>query len=227
MTYEQNDSISSLAQYTERFVKERRFLKGVSPATEQWYKYSLKAFAPVLSEPFQSTTAFKTSVIARIEALMGENRGNKAVSINPYLRCLKAFLKWCHEKQIVKEPIKLSWLKEEDKILNTFMLGQIELLKNRKPVGRNETRVRMAALTALDTGMRFQELLNLRRQDVDFDNLMFRVNGKGKKQRLVPMSIELRKLLFRYLSQHQFDWVFCTQAAAVRRASGTFFVILS
>jgi site-specific recombinase XerD len=68
----------------------------------------------------------------------------------------------------------------------------------------------MAALTALDTGMRIQELLNLRRQDVDFDNLVFRVNGKGNKQRLVPMSIELRKLLFRYLGQHQFDRVFCT-----------------
>lgn len=46
--------------------------------------------------------------------------------------------------------------------------------------------------------MRIQELLNLKRSDVDFDNLCFRVNGKGNKQRLVPMSIELRKMLFRH-----------------------------
>ena len=54
----------------------------------------------------------------------------------------------------------------------------------------------MVALTALDTGMRIQELLDLRRSDADFDNLLFRVHGKGNKQRLVPMSIELRKLLW-------------------------------
>jgi integrase len=51
-------------------------------------------------------------------------------------------------------------------------------------------------VTALDTGLRLQELLNLSRQDVDLDNLILRVKGKGNKQRLVPMSIELRKVLF-------------------------------
>ena len=81
---------------------------------------------------------------------------------------------------------------------------------NGRASGRNETRVRLIALAALDTGMRIQELVTLRRADVDFDNLIFRVHGKGNKQRLVPMSIELRKLLFRYYSQNSFDRVFCT-----------------
>jgi len=69
----------------------------------------------------------------------------------------------------------------------------------------------MAAITTLDSGMRIQELLDLRRSDVDLDNLCFKVHGKGNKYRLAPMSIELRKLLFRHLSQHQFDRVFVTQ----------------
>ena len=114
-----------LASHTERFIQERRFLKGVSPATEQWYKYSLKAFAPVLSEPHQSITALKGAVMARIQCLLSENRGNKAVSINTYLRCLKAFFRWANEEGILREPVKLTWLKEEEKVLATLSPEQI------------------------------------------------------------------------------------------------------
>jgi integrase/recombinase XerD len=41
-------------------------------------------------------------------------------------------------------------------------------------------------------------MLNLRRDDVDFGNLILKVVGKGRKERLVPFSPELRKRLFRY-----------------------------
>jgi hypothetical protein len=83
-----------LASHTEQFIQERRFLKGVSPATEEWYKYSFKAFAPVLSEPHQSTTALKGAGVARIERL--------------------------------KEPIELTWRKEEEKVLATFGPEQVQ-----------------------------------------------------------------------------------------------------
>jgi len=33
---------------------------------------------------------------------------------------------------------------------------------------------------------------------IDFDNLLLTVIGKGRKQRKVPFSTELRKLLFRF-----------------------------
>ncbi len=53
---------------------------------------------------------------------------------------------------------KLPWLREEKKILATFSPAQVSALINWKPVGRNQTRVRVAALTALDTGLRVGEL---------------------------------------------------------------------
>ena len=34
------------------------------------------------------------------------------------------------------------------------------------------------------------------RADVDFDNLLLTLHGKGRKDRKVPMSLELRKRLF-------------------------------
>jgi site-specific recombinase XerD len=41
-------------------------------------------------------------------------------------------------------------------------------------------------------------LLTRTEDDVDFDNLIIKVKGKGGKHRLVPMSLELRKVLFRW-----------------------------
>jgi len=114
----------NLWSFTERFIQERKILNNVSPATLAWYRYSLKAFQPVLDAEFEAMTPFKAAVIARIGELQAEGRGNKAVSINTYLRCLKAFMNWCYSEEIVKERFKLSWLKEEDKILATSLLSK-------------------------------------------------------------------------------------------------------
>lgn len=211
MTYEQSGEICSLASFTDQFIRERRILKGVSPATEQWYKYSFKAFAPVLSEPYQSTTAFKAAVIARIEALTAERRGNKAVSINTYLRCLKAFLKWCHEEKIIKERIRLSWLKEEEKVLQTLSEEHLNKLISFRAKGVNQIRAQLGGLLICDTGIRLNECLGLCKQDVNFDQCTLKVFGKGRKERLVPFSQEMRKRLYLHLREHEFDYVFCTK----------------
>ena len=57
----------------------------------------------------------------------------------------------------------------------------------------------------LDTGCRITEALTLRVSDVDFDNLLLLLDGKGRKQRKVPFSFELRKALFRHTRE------FCPQ----------------
>lgn len=214
MTYEQRQENLPLASYVEQFIQERRFLKGVSPKTLEWYKYSFKAFAPVLTTSFEASTTLKAGIIKRIGELQQTGRGNKAVSINTYLRCLKTFLLWCHTEGIVKERVKLSWLKEEDKILATFSPEQIKRIVNWKPVRRSDARLHTLVLTAIDTGLRVEELVSLSRSDVDFEHLTLRVVGKGNKHRLVPMSVELRKILWRHLSKHQFPRVFSTLQGA-------------
>jgi integrase/recombinase XerC len=49
------------------------------------------------------------------------------------------------------------------------------------------------------TGMRRGELLGLRVQDVDFEQRVIRVFGKGKKERLVPFGVGLHRQLGAYL----------------------------
>jgi site-specific recombinase XerD len=57
----------------------------------------------------------------------------------------------------------------------------------------------MLILFLLDTGCRISEALTLRVRDLDMDNMLVTLDGKGRKQRVVPFSFELRKALFRFL----------------------------
>ena len=154
---------------TERFIKERQILNNVSPATISWYKYSLQAFKSVLETEFETIGSFRAAIIKQIGELQDQGRGNKAVSVNTYLRCLKAFMAWAYAEQIVKEPFKLPWLKEEQKILATFKADHIKAFINWKPVKRSDCRLLAITLTALDTGLRLSELLGLKRVDVELD----------------------------------------------------------
>ena len=181
----------------EQFIKERTYLAGVTPATISWYEWSFKAFAGALES--------KEAIIERIAQLKG--RGLSHTSINTYLRCINAYLRWLHLEHH-REPLKIPWLKEEQKILQTFSPEQISRIVHWKAHG---SRLKALALCALDTGLRVEELLTLTRSTVDLDNLHLRVRGKGNRHRLVPVSLELRKVLFRHLASHQHDLVFCTK----------------
>jgi integrase/recombinase XerD len=46
---------------------------------------------------------------------------------------------------------------------------------------------------------------------VDLDTLLIAVHGKGNKQRRIPISRELRKILWRYLQVHDSSLLFCTR----------------
>ena len=59
-------------------------------------------------------------------------------------------------------------------------------------------RVHALILTILDTGCRITELLTASVTDFDLDNLLLTVYGKGRKERRVPMSFDLRRVLFRW-----------------------------
>jgi len=55
------------------------------------------------------------------------------------------------------------------------------------------------------TGMRRAELIELKQGQVDFNKNQIRVLGKGKKERIVPMSAELESILNRYLNTTNHD----------------------
>jgi integrase/recombinase XerD len=165
----------------EQFIKERQFLNNVSPRTLQWYRESFKW----LNDEQPDQQALKMFVIRMRE------HGLKATSCNNRIRAVNAYLNWA------ESDLRIPKLKEEQRVLPTFNVEEIRKFSQWKPRTRTQKRLQVLISLLADTGCRISEALELRWSDVDFDNLLLTLHGKGSKDRKVPYSFELRRLLFR------------------------------
>jgi integrase len=87
-------------------------------------------------------------------------------------------------------------MKCEQKVLSTYAQEHIHVFVRWKPKTRCQRRLQVMVLMLADTGCRISELLGLRWSDVNLDDLLVTVRGKGNKQRTIPFSLELRTLAF-------------------------------
>jgi integrase/recombinase XerD len=191
----------------EDFLNEKRYLQGVSKKTLEWYTYSYKQYKRVLNGSSETLPTKQTL----IQFVMGMRKnGLSTAGMNDYIRGINVFLGWLHENEHISQ-LKIKRVKQEETVITTFTDNQLEAIINWKPKDYFELRLHTLLLTAIDTGCRIEELLTLTRQNVDFDSLVLKVTGKGKKERIVPFSLELRKRLFKLLKRHEFELVFCTR----------------
>ncbi len=184
----------------DQFVKERIYLKGVTKRTVDFYGNSWSAFSRHHALPLtrQSLKGFVTNM---------RKAGIKPVSCNTYISCINAFLRWLHEEGNHPELLKISRLRVEKKVLRTFSEQQIQSIIRFKPQTFGERRIHALLCTLVDTGIRIDEAVNLKTSDIDFNNLLITVKGKGQKERIIPFSHELRKVLFRFM-KHGEKFVF-------------------
>jgi len=168
----------------EQFIKERQYITNVTPATVEWYRHSLRWLG----------TESPTDADLKALVMRMREKGLKATGCNCRIRAINAYLKW------TGSPLKIHKLKEPEFILPTFTLPQVTRITTYRPKGFYPRRLHLIVLVLLDTGCRIDEVLSLHVADCDLDNLLLTVTGKGRKQRRIPFSLELRKVLFRYLS---------------------------
>jgi integrase/recombinase XerD len=82
------------------------------------------------------------------------------------------------------------------RLLFSLIFTQVARLMQWRPRTTPQHRLQALVATLCDTAARIDELLSLRWEDVDFDNLLLTLHGKGRKDRKTPMSLELRRRLF-------------------------------
>lgn len=194
-----------LNKLLEEFIRERRYLKNITPKTETYYRDSWKAYVRFTGSTEISKAQLKEWVIKMREADI------KPVSCNTWISGINAFCNWLFENEHLPERLKLSKLKVDEPGRKTINLEILRKLVIHKPKGIAQKRVHILLLLLIDTGVRIDEALTLTRQNVDFDNLLMKVMGKGRKERIIPISFKLRRALFKYLKTHNFDLVFCTR----------------
>ena len=134
-------------------------------------------------------------------------KGLKATGCNAALRAINAYLHWnsgAGERKCgpgCQHP-RIAQLKEPENVLPTFTSAQIKQLVNWKPRPKHfhQRRLHLLTLLLLDTGCRITEALTLRVRDLDMDNMLLTLDGKGRKQRIIPFSFGLRKVLHRFIT---------------------------
>jgi integrase/recombinase XerD len=198
----------SLRKLFDEYLTECRYLKNFSPRTLNLYQQTFQRWARLIGvDELPNAEATKQWVIAMRQS------GLSPVTTNIAIRQFNAFLAWLRLGGHIDTPRipHQSTTKREFKV---FSDDEIDRILAFQPKTRNERRIYALVALLIDSGARITEALTIRLDDVDLDNLTFRVIGKGDKERVIPMTIEMRVILSRYISKHRFcqypsPWLFC------------------
>jgi integrase/recombinase XerD len=123
------------------------------------------------------------------------------VSVNTYISFLNAFLCWMQEEGYVGQFFTLKKLKTDLQPVKIFKDDDAKRIIEFKPRDIYEWRLWVMVCMLLDTGIRSTECTTLRISDVNLDQLTIIVSGKGQKDRFVPISMEMRKIIYQYIKK--------------------------
>ena len=191
----------SLDLQFDRFIRERIYLKNITPKTRDWYQSAWQAFKASRASS-ASTESINRADLAQFVIHLRE-RGVKPVSCNTWLRAINAFCRWLHEQGAAERLERLQPQRLPKRLLATHDEGTLRVMLAHRPSRYQDARIHALVVTLLDTGCRIDELLTAGTSAFDLDQLLLTVVGKGRKERRVPFSTELRRVLFRFQQTKQ------------------------
>ncbi|MBC7264763.1 MAG: tyrosine-type recombinase/integrase [Chloroflexi bacterium] len=195
--------------------------EGKQVTTMRWYMGKLKVFVNYLQAQNLPTSATEITT-THLRAFLVHLRENvKADENNPmkptqdkqlspktiqgYARTLKVFFSWLAREGYLRDDLgRLLKIPSAPKVIvETLSDSQIKQLLStvdcRTPRGFRDYCI---ILVLLDTGVRLSELVNLQLKDLDLERGVFKVMGKGAKERLVPFGAKVKTALWKYV--HKF-----------------------
>ena len=176
---------------------ERRF----STLTVEAYQRDMEQFAAYLKKDFEidDLTRVKTTMVKSYIVKMKED-GLTNRSINRKISTLRTFYKYClREGLIEKSP--MTGIKAL-KLPKTLVKFVTETDINKVSFGDGDDfptcRDRLLFELLYQTGMRQAELRGLKDGDVDKMDMQLKIHGKRNKDRFVPLSSQMIKLITQY-----------------------------
>ena len=128
-----------------------------------------------------------------------EEQGRKPHYVNDLLKAAKVFFKYCVDEGYLKSnpTAKIHNVKQPKVMIRTFNENEVLKMLNHFS-GNDYFDLRDKAILAMffDTGMRLNEVMTLRPEQIKEDYII--VWGKGSKERVVPLSPYLARLLMKY-----------------------------
>ena len=173
--------------------------KGYSSNTISSYKKDLNQFIKFSKCKIDVDYSFIRSYL---QFLHNKKYTNK--SIARHISSLKSFYKYLTKNEIVKDNpcLLLSNPKIEKKLPNYINYNDLEILFN---IPDKDDILGLRNLLILEllysTGIRVSELVNIKLDDIDFDNKRIYILGKGNKERYVLFGKICNDILMEYLEK--------------------------
>jgi tyrosine recombinase XerC len=189
---------SHLRSYFDYLTAER----GYSAHTIAAYRNDLKQFVEFLQQQGIESFDSVTKNILRLFLAHSLEEGLGKKSIARRVASIRSLFKFLHRQRVVRTNPALTLLSPRvERRLPTFLDEQtmqnvVEAPDVSLPEGKRD-----AAILELlySTGIRRSELIGLRISDVDFTRKTLKVQGKGSKQRIVPVGSTALRALRAYL----------------------------
>jgi integrase/recombinase XerC len=169
------------------FLNHLRNERNVSPHTERSYRSDLEQLAKFLGDRDLAGVGHQD-----LRQFLGHliTRQVKRSSLARKLSAVRAFFKYLNREGIVPgNPARLIATPKQDKRLPSVLTVDDALRLMNAPTGDavDELRDRAVLETLYSTGIRASELVGINYEDINRNDHLIRIRGKGRKERIVPV----------------------------------------
>lgn len=198
------DLVSDFDIARDAFLRDCR-IRNLSEHTVIFYRNELNALRQTLEKQNIDTNPQKITarIIKENVILYMMDEGRKGTAINARLRAARAFFNFLErERMIVVNPMKeVSLVRQKRSVIETFTPQQIKaLLAQPKQTTFTGLRDYTMLMLLFETGVRVKELVNIRVDDIKWDEGMIRIRDpKGVNERLVPFQATMKRQLRKYV----------------------------
>ena len=191
----------TVQQAFESFLVEQQ-IRGNSPKTLTYYQSGMNRFRGFLER--NPTLPELNLPLLREYVLHLQAEDLSTVTRQSYIRALRAFLTWCYSEDLL--PVNLSEKfklpKAKRKVIDILTDEEARrLMSSFNPRYLIQLRNYCICALMLDSGLRMDEVSTLDLSLLHLPEGYAIVNGKGNKQRVVPLGLNTRKALLRYLNR--------------------------
>ena len=191
--------------FIDRFIRYLQFEKRFSPHTVTAYKNDLDQFSQFLVS-FQTELLNVTHQHVRTWIVSLMDDGIEARTINRKISSLRSFYKFLQREDLIgNSPMIYVRAPKIPKRLPIVITEQkMDILLDAQDVFSNDfqgIRDRLIVELLYGTGMRLSELVNLSDHDINRYEQQIKVLGKRNKERIIPISKSLTKLIGDYQLQ--------------------------
>jgi len=204
-----------LFQQIDGFLNHMRVEKSASSLTLVSYRTDLNQFFDYIATQYkiprkEITAEFFNHRLVREYLAYLQQRGLSRATMARKLASLRSYVKYlCRENILPGNPIAAVATPKQDKKLPRFLYPvEIEALLLAPDVTANTGKRDRAILETLyATGLRVSELVGIDLKDIDLDNAMVKVKGKGNKERIAPLGSKARKALTTYINEARISFL--------------------